>query len=88
MIILSYSYNKCGKGNITSLLDSIFWPDNILFAMCVVFQIACPDLCENQRQRREHPEFYHCEWKYVELHGCVGQMIEIELAIHFLKNPI
>jgi hypothetical protein len=59
-----------------------------LCGICVVFQIASPNLCENQRQRREHPEFYHCKLKYVELHGWVGQMIEIELAIDFPKNAI
>jgi hypothetical protein len=43
-------------------------------------------ICVKIKDRRENPEFYHCELKYVELHGCVGQTIEIELAIHFLKN--
>ncbi|XP_004513364.2 uncharacterized protein [Cicer arietinum] len=49
---------------------------------------ACPELCANNRQRREHPTFFHCELKNVEFHGCVGQNTEIELAIHFLKNAI
>lgn len=47
----------------TSLLDSIFFflPDIILRAICVVFQIACPALCENERQGQEHEEFNYCE---------------------------
>lgn len=40
----------------------------------------------NQRERKEHLGFSHSELKHVELHGFIGQMIEIELAIQFLKN--
>lgn len=70
--------------------EDYFWVLNMVMT-CPRLQklylgIACPDLFANQRERRDHPGFSHNELKYVELHGCVGQAIEIELAIHFLKN--
>lgn len=48
------------------------------------FQILA-DLFDDQRPRSEHLGFSHNELKYVELRGCVGQMHEVELAMHFLK---
>jgi hypothetical protein len=53
---------------------------------CLAFQILCPSLFPNESPRKQHSGFSHSELKSVELNGCVGQMIEIELAIQFLEN--
>ncbi|KAJ1430709.1 F-box-like domain superfamily [Sesbania bispinosa] len=50
------------------------------------FWIKHPHLAANKRQMKEHRGFSHNELKYVELRGCAGNINEIELARHFLKN--
>ncbi|WJX83859.1 hypothetical protein P8452_66486 [Trifolium repens] len=39
-------------------------------------------------QKREYAGFFHNDWKYVELHGCVCTINAIEFAKHLLRNAI